>query len=100
MSTNGVLVCPWRILSRNPCIAGTNERSRMESMLTTSIPNFTLMESAGVSRITCAVNGSTRALPPRPLWSSTPPAPAATAGRICDGVAALDPWLMELLWCS
>ena len=41
-----------------------------------------MIRSVGVSGISCAVNGSSTALPPSPrLCSQTPPSPAATAGR-------------------
>lgn len=48
-----------------------------------------------------AVKGSSRALPPSPrLTSSTLPREAASAGQVVEGLAAFDPWLIELPWCS
>ena len=54
-----------------------------------------------MSRSARAANGSSIALPPNPrLTSSTPPAAAARAGQVVDGLAAFEPWLIELPWCS
>lgn len=56
------------------------------------------MMSAGMSRMTRATKGSSRALPASPrLCSSTPPRAAATAGQMAVGEMALEPWLIELL---
>ena len=64
------------------------------------MPSFTLMMSAGVSRMTRAMKGSTIALPPKPRFVSSTPrtARAATAGQISLGAVALEPWLIELPW--
>ncbi len=65
------------------------------------MPTLTLSRSAGVSRMARAVNGSSRAPPPNPrLTRSTPPRRAATAGHVVEGLAASDPWLTELPWCT
>ena len=100
-TSSGVSGCPSRIVSRNPSTAGASARSRIRSVLTRLMPIFTLTRSAGVSRIVRAVNGSSSALPPNPRFTrSTPARPAARIGQAPVGWAALDPWLMELPWCS
>ena len=65
------------------------------------MPTLTLIRSAGVSRMARAVNGSSSAPPPKPrLTRSTPPRRAATAGQVVEGLAAFEPWLIELPWCT
>jgi hypothetical protein len=96
-TTNGTCGCPSRMVSRKPWTAGPNARTRIRSALTILMPILTLMRSAGVSRIARAVNGSSIALPARPrLINSTPPSEAASAGQVVLGLAAFEPWLMEL----
>ena len=100
-TSSGVVGWPSRIVSRKPCTAGANARRRIRSVFTMLMPIFTLTRSAGVSRIARAVHGSSRALPANPrLTSSTPPRDAASAGHVVVGLAALEPWLIELPWCS
>ncbi len=100
-TSSGVAGWPSLRVSRNPCTAGPKARSRIRSLLTTLIPILTLIRSAGRSRIVRAMNGSSRAPPPRPrLVSSTPPRAAARAGQVLVGPAASEPWLIELPWCS
>ena len=71
----------------------------MRSVFTRLMPILTLMRSAGVSRTTRAVKGSSSALPPSPRFTSwTPPAAAARAGQVVVGLAAFEPWLIELPW--
>ncbi len=97
----GVSGRPSRMVSRKPCTAGVKARSRIRSVLTRLIPSLRLIRSAGVSRMVRAVNGSSRALPPSPrLTRSTSPAAAARAGQVVLGLAAFEPWLIELPWCS
>ena len=80
---------------------GGKARSRISSVLARLMPSLRLIRSAGVSRRVRAVNGSSRALPPRPrLIRSTPPRAAASAGQVVVGLAASEPWLIELPWCS
>ncbi len=100
-TSSGAVGWPSRIVSRKPWTAGANARRRIRSRLTMLMPIFTLTRSAGVSRIARAVHGSSRALPANPrLTSSTPPRDAASAGHVVVGLAALEPWLIELPWCS
>jgi hypothetical protein len=89
------------MVSMKPCTAGPNARRRITSRLTRLIPILTLMRAAGVSRRTRATNGSSRALPPNPrLTNSQPRVMAASAGQVALGLAASEPWLIELPWCS
>ncbi len=100
-TSSGVSGWPSRTVSRKPCTAGPKARSRITSVLTTLMPSLTLIRSAGVSRSARAVNGSSSALPASPrLISSTPPRDAASAGQVVVGLAASEPWLIELPWCS
>ncbi len=54
------------MVSRKPWTAGPKARRRIRSVLTRLMPILTLIRSAGVSRMARAVNGSSRALPPKP----------------------------------
>ncbi len=98
ITSSGVVRCiPSRIVSRNPCTAGPNARTRIRSVLTRLMPSFRLITSAGKSRIVRAVNGSSKALPPKPrLNRSTLARLAATAGQMPVGWVAFEPWLIEL----
>ena len=100
-TSSGVAGWPSRMVSRKPWTAGAKVRSRMPSRFTTLMPTLTLTRSAGVSRMARAVNGSSSAPPPNPrLTRSTPPRRAATAGHVVAGLAAFEPWLIELPWCT
>ncbi len=73
----------------------------MTSALVRLIPILTLTTSAGRSRIVRATKGSSIALPLNPrLTRSTPPRAAARAAHVVVGLAAFEPWLIELPWCS
>ncbi len=100
-TSSGVSGCPSRIVSRNPCTAGMNARSRNESAFTMLMPSLRLIASADRSLMARAVYGSSCALPPKPRFTSRAPARrAAMAGQVSVGRPAAWQWLIELPWCT
>ena len=93
----GAVGFPSRMVSRNPCRAGTKVRRFKVSPLTTLMPILMLIRSAGESRIIRATNWSRCALPPSPSEvRSRPSCRAAITGHTPSGESASDAWLIEL----
>jgi hypothetical protein len=95
-TSSGMSACPSRMTSSSPCSAGQNVRSVIDAAFTRLMPTFTEITSAGASRMTRPMNGSSWHWPPKPKSvSSSPSARATIGGQASRGRSTSTQWLID-----